>query len=161
LLLGDAIGIYIRDKKMASYKFRWVQASFMALAFALVQPAHAQSDDAAKQAAVERYQHAAPMKDVMEKMYEQFAKKVPSEKQAQYIADMRSVINIDRLEQISKDGMVKTMSLEELNALADFYTSPHGASAMAKMGAFMSEVMPLLMQEVQRGVQELQSRNKK
>ena len=45
--------------------------------------------------------------------------------------------------------MVKTFSADEFKALADFYGSDVGRSAMAKMGTYMSEVMPATMNEVQ------------
>jgi hypothetical protein len=39
-------------------------------------------------------------------------------------------------------------SADELNALADFYSSRHGASVMAKFGACMADVTPPITQEV-------------
>ena len=138
-----------------------VAGSVIALATGLLSPAHAQSNEADKQAAVERYLRAVPMSKMMEDTYVQLAKQVPQDKQAQFIADMRKVVKAERVEQIAKGAMLRTFTLEELNALADFYSSEHGASAMAKFGAYMGEVMPPLMQEIQRAVQDLQAQNKR
>jgi len=101
------------------------------------------------------------MSKMMEDTYVQLAKQVPQDKQAQFIADMRKVVKAERVEQIAKGAMLRTFTLAELNALADFYSSEHGASAMAKFGAYMGEVMPPLMQEIQRAVQDLQAQNKR
>jgi hypothetical protein len=138
-----------------------VAGSVIALATGLLSPAHAQSSEAAKQAAIERYLRAVPMGKMMEDTYAQIAKQVPQDKQAQFIADMRKVVKVERVEQIAKGAMLRTFTLEELNALADFYSSEHGASAMAKFGVYMGEVMPPLMQEIQRAVQDLQAQSKK
>lgn len=138
-----------------------VIGSVVALAAGLLAPAHAQSSDAEKQAAVERYLRAVPMRKLMEESYVQFAKQVPPDRQAQFISDMREFSNVERVEEIAKEAMLRTFSLEELNALADFYSSQHGASAMAKFGAYMGEVMPPLMQEMERALQAIRTRSKK
>ena len=64
----------------------------------------------------------------------------------------------DMNEMESTAAMLKTYSTEEINALADFYSSPYGASAMAKFGAYMSEIMPPTTIEIQRAHQILQTR---
>lgn len=131
------------------------------LAAAMLSPAQAQSVDADKQSAVERYMRAIPMSKMLEDTYTQLARQMPQDQQEKFISDMRRAVNAARLEQIAKAAMLRTFSLEELNALADFYSSQHGASAMAKFGVYMGEVMPPLMQEVQRAIQELKPPAKK
>jgi len=46
--------------------------------------------------------------------------------------------------------MIKNFTADELKALADFYGSPVGKSAMAKFGNYMADVMPGMMAEVQK-----------
>lgn len=121
----------------------------------------AQAAEADKQAAMERYLRAVPMTKMMDDTYTQMAKQVPAELRPRFIADMRSVIRIDRIEQLARSAMLKTFTADELNALADFYSSKHGASAMSKFGVYMADIMPPLMQEIQRAVQELQSTGRK
>lgn len=137
----------------------FIQALLLSLSCALLTPALAQSDEAQKQAAAERYLRAVPMSKMMDDSYAQMAKTLPADQQARFVAEMRAVVKIDRMEHIAKAAMVKTFSLEEITALADFYSSPHGASAMAKFGAYMGEIMPSLMQEMERSTQELRSRH--
>jgi len=134
---------------------------FLVLALAIATSATAGQPSAEAQAAADRYLKAVPMQKMMEDTYQEMAKQVPAEKRAQFISDMRSVIKTDRLQSIARDAMLKTFSADEMNAMADFFASKHGASAMAKYGAYMGQVMPAVMQEVQQGVQQLQARNKK
>ena len=54
--------------------------------------------------------------------------------------------------------MLKTFTAEELNALADFYGSKNGYSAMRKFGSYMALVTPALQQEVQRALQQIQKK---
>ena len=46
------------------------------------------------------------------------------------------------------DAMVKNFTTEELKALADFYGSPVGKSAMQKFGAYMADIMSLVQAEI-------------
>ncbi len=66
----------------------------------------------------------------------------------------------NKIEEIAKQSMLKTYTADELNALADFYTSKHGASAMNKMGEYLREMLPQLMQETQRAIKEAQEKQK-
>jgi len=70
---------------------------------------------------------------------------------------MHTLIHIDALEKITKDAMVKTFTADELNALADFYSSAIGKSAMKKFGSYMSEIMPHIQQELMRAGEEAQN----
>lgn len=74
---------------------------------------------------------------------------------SEFIAAMRKVVRVDKIEEIAKRSMLKTFTTDELNALADFYSSKDGASAMKKLGVYMGDIMPPLMQEIERGVQEI------
>lgn len=139
-------------------KFALVCALFLSATVTMT--ASAQSQSADKEAAVDRYLRAVPMAKMMDDTYAEIAKQLPQDKRAQFLADMHSLIKIERLEQLARSAMIKTFTVEELNALADFYSSPNGASAMAKYGTYMGEIMPPLMQEVQRAVQEIQARAK-
>jgi len=124
---------------------------------AVCTPALAQDTEATRQVAMERYLRAVPMAKMMEDTYSEMAKLVPPENRAEFVSMMRKHVKIDRIEAIAKQSMLKTFTTNELNALADFYLSEHGASGMKKFGAYMSDVMPALMQEVQRATQEIQA----
>src|SRR5688500_3671535 len=115
---------------------------------------------AARQAAADRYFSVVPVSRVLEETYAELAKQLPQDQRPRFLAHMRSAVRVDRLERISRDAMVRTFSAEEMNALADFYGSAHGASAMRKFGPYMEKAMPLLKQEVQKAMLELQASKK-
>lgn len=119
--------------------------------------AHAQGAEAARQAAADRYLRAVPTAKMVNDTIAQLALQLPPEQRQKFAADLRVMIDVRKLEKISRDAMVKTFSVDELNALADFYESRHGASAMAKFGAYMGEVMPPMMREIQAGVERVQA----
>ena len=123
-------------------------------------PAQAQDTMDTRQVAMQRYLRAVPMAKVMEDTYAEMAKQVPPEKRTEFITAMRKVVRVDKIEEMAKRSMLKTFTTDELNALADFYSSKDGASAMKKLGVYMGDIMPPLMQEIQRAVQELQAGKK-
>jgi len=43
--------------------------------------------------------------------------------------------------------------------MADLYESPHGQSAMKKMGLYMADLMPVIQSEVSRAVHEFYEEN--
>jgi uncharacterized protein len=57
--------------------------------------------------------------------------------------------------------MANHFTVGELNALTDFYGSPEGKSAMKKFGAYMSEIMPVIQQEMSHAVLEYKATQEK
>ena len=49
---------------------------------------------------------------------------------------------------MKKQIIVLGFTTDELKALADFYGSPVGKSAMQKFGAYMADVMPAMQAEM-------------
>jgi hypothetical protein len=138
---------------------RLIAGGLIALSLCFPLCGAAQDTQAAREVAVDRYLKAVPMQKVTDEMLLGIAKAIPPARQEQFIRDMRSVIQIEVMVNISRRAMLKTFTADELNALADFYASPNGASAMSKMGPYMAEVMPELMQEIRRAVDELKDRH--
>ncbi len=68
---------------------------------------------------------------------------------------MKIVLRADLLENLARTSMIKHFTADELNALADFYGSKHGASVMKKFGIYMADVLPSIQAEVQRALQEI------
>jgi hypothetical protein len=115
-------------------------------------------DTADKRAqAADRYLHVVPMQKMLDDMFSEMSKQMPPEQRDEIVAKLRAGIRVDMLERIAKDAMIKVFTAEELNALADFYASPNGASAMKKFGAYMSLIMPALQSELQQASLKLQS----
>ncbi len=95
-----------------------------------------------------RYLSATPPKALMADMLEQMSKNVPPEKADIFKASFMKYLDMDALTQAMKDALVKNFSTEELSALADFYGSPVGKSAMKKMGHYMADLMPVIQEQI-------------
>jgi hypothetical protein len=63
---------------------------------------------------------------------------------------LTSQLNITALTRAMHDTLVKYFTTEELKALADFYGSPVGKSAMKKFPTYLTELMPKIEREIMR-----------
>ena len=133
------------------------KTTFFAIAFialALCASAVSAQDSLAdRKAAAAKYQSVMPMTKMLEDSYSELAKQLPQDKRADFIAKMKQTIRVDTLERIALDSMIKTFTADELNALADFYGSKLGRSAIQKFGIYMGQVMPAIQAEIQRAAQ--------
>ena len=75
---------------------------------------------------------------------------VPPEQRQKFKETLTSSLDVDALTKAMTDAMVKHFTTEELKALADFYGSPVGKSAMKKFGSYMADVMPALQAEIMK-----------
>lgn len=98
--------------------------------------------------AAERYLQVASMKDMMRAAIAETAKNLPEKVRRSYIGFMAKHIHVDVLERAALASMARHFTVDELNALADFYGSREGRSAMKKFGAYMADVMPVIQQEM-------------
>src|SRR6266536_6553959 len=92
----------------------------------------------------ERYLQATPPKALFEDMADKMTMNLPPDQRQQVKRMMTAELDIGALTKAMTDAMVKHFTTEELKALADFYGSPIGKSAMQKFGAYMADVMPAL-----------------
>jgi hypothetical protein len=83
-------------------------------------------------------------------MTDAFASTLPPEKREEVALLMGKYVRVEAVNEAMLLSMVKHFTARELNALADFYSSPEGKSAMAKLGAYMADAMPMIQAEVQR-----------
>jgi uncharacterized protein DUF2059 len=98
----------------------------------------------------ERYLQATPPKALFEDMAEKMAANLPPDQRDQFKKLMTSQLDIAALTKAMVDSMVKHFTTEELKALADFYGSPIGKSAMQKFGAYMADIMPTMEAEIMK-----------
>ncbi len=97
----------------------------------------------------ERYLQATP-KALFEDMADKMAANLPTDQRDQFKKLMTSQLDIAALTKAMIDAMVKHFTTEELKALADFYGSPVGKSAMQKFGAYMADIMPTMEAEIMK-----------
>lgn len=110
-----------------------------------------------RQAAAERYLSVAPVDSIMKDVIEETAKNLPIGQRQEYVEFMTKYVRIDVLERAFIASMVRHFTVRELHALADFYGSPEGRSAMKKFGVYMADVMPVIEQEIARSLQQYES----
>jgi hypothetical protein len=103
----------------------------------------------------ERYLQATPPKALFEDMADKMAANLPVDQRQQFKRMMTAELDIPALTKAMKDAMIKHFTAEELKALADFYGSPVGKSAMQKFGAYMADVMPTMQAEIMKAQAKL------
>src|SRR5215831_4029144 len=96
----------------------------------------------------ERYLQVSPPKALFEDMADKMAATLPADQREQFKKVMTTQVDIAALSKAMTDAMVKNFTTEELKALADFYGSPVGKSAMQKFGAYMADLMPVMQAEI-------------
>jgi hypothetical protein len=103
----------------------------------------------------ERYLQATPPKALFEDMADKMSANLPPDQRDQFKKLMTSQLDIAALTKAMTDSMVKHFTTEELKALADFYGSPVGKSAMQKFGAYMADIMPTIEAEIMKAQSNL------
>ncbi len=121
----------------------------------LLPAAHASASDseAERVAAAKRYLNVAQMTKMADDTMAELAKALPDEQRTHFLKFMHDAVRPEVLEKAAMASMVKVFTAEELNALADFFGSPVGVSAMGKFGAYIADVMPVIQQEMFRALQ--------
>ena len=95
-----------------------------------------------------RYLTATPPEEMVADMAKNMAKTIPEPKRKKFIEVMTKGLDVESLRKTMVEAMVKHFTADELKALADFYGSPIGKSAMKKFGPYMAEVMPKFQADV-------------
>ena len=103
----------------------------------------------------ERYLQVSPPKALFEDMADKMAANLPADQRDQFKKLMTTQIDIAALSKAMTDAMVKNFTTEELKALADFYGSPVGKSAMQKFGAYMADIMPVVQAEIMKAASKM------
>lgn len=97
-----------------------------------------------------RYLEATPPSELMDDMTKNMSLNLPDEKRRELTDMMTKHLDMVALNQLIVDSMVKHFTADELKALADFYGSPIGKSAMKKFGIYMGDIMPGIQLEVRK-----------
>ena len=106
-----------------------------------------------RQTQADRYLAAAPPKELFENMTKRIMASVPEGAQRDQMLKMFNTgIDMNALSKAMKDSLVKHFTAEELKALADFYGSPVGKSAMSKMGDYTADLMPVIQAQVMKAM---------
>ena len=117
--------------------------------------AGAEPDDTptTRKEAAERYLAATDLPKVMGLMVDGMSQTMSPEQRDEFKQFMTQYVRMDALKEAVLIAMVKHFTTRELNALAQFYGSAEGKSAMAKFGPYMSDVMPMLEAEIKHAAE--------
>ena len=103
----------------------------------------------------ERYLQVSPPKALFEDMADKMAANLPADQRDQFKKLMTTEVDIAALSKAMTDAMVKNFTTDELKALADFYGSTVGKSAMKKFGAYMADIMPVVQAEIMKAASKM------
>jgi hypothetical protein len=103
-----------------------------------------------RQQQADRYLQATPPKELFTTMAQKMAMNLPPSERDKFIKTFASEIDMDAVIKAMRTAIIKHFTAEEIKALADFYGSPVGKSAMSKFGDYMADVMPALQAEVMK-----------
>jgi len=115
----------------------------------------AQDDSSVREAAANRYLSVVPVEKMLDDAFAEISRQLPPDQADAFVAEMRRLIDIERLQVIVRQALVQFFTVDELNALADFYGSEHGSSAMQKFGVYMGAVLPEISAELERAASEM------
>ena len=121
-----------------------------------VQNIFANDSKEARTLAAERYLAVVPISQLLDDTFREMSKSLPEAIREGFVAQMRIVVRADVLEAATRASLVRHFTVDELNAMAEFYSSPHGASAMRKFGAYMADVMPAVQEEMILGLDHME-----
>ena len=125
------------------------------LAFSTLSPVLGVDTPETQRHEAERYVQANPPKAVFADMADKMAANLSPDQREQFKRIMTTELDVVALTKAMTDAMVKNFTTEELKALADFYGSPVGKSAMQKFGAYMADIMPVMQAEIMKASAKL------
>ena len=74
--------------------------------------------------AAERYLNAVPISQLLEDTFREMSKSLPEAIREGFVNQMRMVVRADLLEEATRASLIRHFTVDELNAMAEFYSSP-------------------------------------
>ena len=120
-------------------------------------PASLEDTPENRSAQIDRYFQAQPPEQMLRDMVDKMSARMPDEQRAQFVELMTKQLDVAKVNTAMRESMAKHFTADELRALADFYGSELGKSAMGKFGSYMADVMPTIQAEIMAAVGRAQS----
>lgn len=148
------------------------------LALMLILPAYAQEEEAQpvqeekvempavsfseeeyerKLALAEEMHQIWPVRIKVEKALDRAALSLPPEERAVFKASMRKAIKFRLLEEDSINAMMKVFSVDELQAMVDFYGSSTGRAISAKTDMYQQEISPTFTRMMDKALMDIKT----
>ena len=133
--------------------------SISCLTFAV--PALALEDTPENRAAqADNYLRVVPAQSLMNDMAEKIAVTLPENQRPIFITLMTKNLDMNAVANLMRAAMIKNFPADELKAIADFYGSPIGKSAMTKYGNYMADAMGPMKVELAKAMAATQEQMK-
>ncbi len=107
-----------------------------------------------KSEAITEYLRVNSIDDLMDQMLVEIQKRIPPENRELFATIWKSAFDVKELKEKISNSMCKFFTIEEIQALTKFYSSPEGKSVMKKIPQYMAELMPYLQVINQRAMQK-------
>ncbi len=101
-----------------------------------------------------RYLAATPPEEMLADMSANMAQTMPEAQRAQFLKMMNEYFDMAAFKEAIKQSTIKIFTADELKALADFYSTPEGKSAMKKMGPYMADLMPAIQTQIMQAMKK-------
>jgi len=102
----------------------------------------------------ERYLKFNSPQDIFAGIAERTKISLPRSEQHTFMLTITEYLDMKALSAAMKTSLVTHFTAEEIAALANFYSMPGSKSAMNKMGIYMSDVLPVVQQEMLKAQQK-------
>jgi hypothetical protein len=96
----------------------------------------------------------------MNDMAEKIAVTLPENQRPIFITLMTKNLDMNAVANLMRAAMIKNFTADELKAIADFYGSPIGKSAMTKYGNYMADAMGPMKVELAKAMAATQEQMK-
>ena len=96
-----------------------------------------------------------PVRDDIESTLSRVAQNLPQRDRQVFHDRMMAAIDLDKLEKLSIESMAKTFTLDELQGMVDYYSSPRAQSIAAKMPIYQQMVQPEIGRMLDRALMDL------
>ena len=100
----------------------------------------------------QRYMKVTPPEALFADMAEQGARNLPPDQREAFKATLTKNLDVAAITKAIQDAIVKNFTADEIKALADFYGSEVGKSAMKKFGTYMADAMPAIQAEMMKAM---------
>ncbi len=105
-------------------------------------------------AQADRYFNAVPPQELMDNLAREIVAHAPPDQRKSLRLIFNKHFDRQRMIRVMRDSLVEAFTAGELQALADFYSSPHGKAVMQKLPAYTAKAMTTLMPDIQRAIEE-------
>lgn len=139
---------------------KYLISAIAVLIFALNLPAIAQEGDVTLDRRIELAKEMHELRPTRDQVYaaiDQFAQVRPEAERDAFKSAMRNVFNVKVLEKISTDAYVDTYTVEELEAMVEYFNKPVARSAAAKSDAYTSIVYPEIVKMLDRAAMRVRT----